>query len=105
MTLDAAGLAHQDLLGSPTWVIHALCPTPSRSGTHVLHLTHSSTNMFPWSSASLSLWEEKEEAQWRSRIPRSPASQDPEGSGLESSQDQEEGIPPSSPGATERPDS
>ena len=33
--------------------------------------------------------------------PQIPSRHDPEGSGLESSQDQEEGIPPSSPGATE----
>lgn len=51
------------------------CP-PHRTprGTHILHLTHSSTNMFPWSSASLSLWEERPGA--------AVGSPDPEASGL-----------------------
>lgn len=54
-------------------------PTPrpphrTPRGTHILHLTHSSTNMFPWSSASLSLWEERPGA--------AVGSPDPEASGL-----------------------
>lgn len=49
-------------------------PHRTPRGTHILHLTHSSTNMFPWSSASLSLWEERPGA--------AVGSPDPEASGL-----------------------
>lgn len=37
-----------------------LMPAPGSGLTYLPHFTHSSTNMFPWSSANLSLWEKRQ---------------------------------------------